>query len=56
MATSTFTRKIVLSDKAVDILAANVADEKAVEVPEVEISLNDKEFLNKCLEFWDCKK
>ena len=57
MATSTFTRKIVLSDEAVDILAADLAKDEGIERPVVTgYEMADEEFLKKCLEQWNCKK
>ena len=57
MATSTFTRKSVLSDEAVDILAADLAKDEVVELPVItDYKLNDKEVLERCLTSWGCKK
>jgi hypothetical protein len=50
MATSSFTRKIVLGDKAVDKMIQILAsDDTKVKTPVPEYSLNDKEFMEKCL-------
>jgi hypothetical protein len=57
MATSSFTRRIVLNDEAVDKIIGILSDttkESSVATPEY--SLNDKEFMEKCLGLSTCKK
>ena len=56
MATSTFTRKIVLSDEAVDILAKDLSKDEVVPRPVVDnYTLDDEEFLEQCINLFRSK-
>ena len=57
MATSTFTKHIVLSNEAADILAEDLSADREIKRPIVSnYKLNDKEFIEKCIRLSDCKK
>ena len=57
MATSTFTKHIVLSNEAADILAEDLSADREIKRPIVSnYKLNDKEFIEKCIKLSDCKK
>ena len=57
MATSSFTRKIVLGEEAVDKMVQMINEEETKDFTStVEYSLNDKEFMEKCLGLSTCKK
>ena len=56
MATSSFTRKIVLGEEAVDKIIEMMDDTSENELVNVpEYTLNDKEFMEKCLGLVTCK-
>ena len=57
MATSSFTRKIVLGEEAVDKMVQMINEEETKDsTSTVEYSLNDEEFMEKCLGLSTCKK
>lgn len=57
MATSTFTKKIVLYKEAAEILADDLSkDEKTIQPVVTNYILDDKEFMEKCLGLSDCNK
>ena len=57
MATSSFIRKIVLGEEAVDKMVQMINEEETKDsTSTVEYSLNDEEFMEKCLGLSTCKK
>lgn len=56
MATSTFTKDIVLGKEATEILAAEMMKDEPVSRPSLEnFKLDDEEFLAKCMKLIGCK-